>query len=107
MYDVFQAVVVIYQKITQNGQQNLMHGLCTGDVSCILYSYLQPDCYSVLVKCKKYSWQALPIIFQLCDKYYDNLKASNDYKEWHNLINREGNFETMKSAFAQNDTEEF
>jgi hypothetical protein len=31
MYDIFQAVVVIYQKIIQNGQQNLMHGLCTGE----------------------------------------------------------------------------
>jgi len=41
MCDVLQAVVVIYQKIIQNGQQNLMHGLCTGDISWILYSYLQ------------------------------------------------------------------
>jgi hypothetical protein len=33
MCDVFQAVVVTCQKIIQNGQQNLMHGLCTGDIS--------------------------------------------------------------------------
>jgi len=33
MYDVFQAVMVICQKIIQNGQQNLMPGLCTGDIS--------------------------------------------------------------------------